>query len=201
VSAVDFISVPSYVMATDVAVETSRGLVRVDVGFGGAIYAHLRAADVGLSVTPANVNDLISIGREVKWALNDSAHAQHPSDGRLNGIYGTVLYDELGRDMNGNLHQRNVAIFADGELDRSPCGSGTASRMAVLHARGQLTDDVALLHDSIVGSRFEATILARVQVDGFDAVTPQITGIAHKTGDHTFEVNARDPLLPGFVLR
>ncbi len=201
VRAVDFISVPSYATATDVTVDTTRGPVRVDIGFGGAIYAHLRAADVGLSVTPSNVTELIKIGREVKWALNDTDHAKHRSDSRLNGIYGTILYDELGHDSNGNLHQRNVAIFADGQLDRSPCGSGTASRVAVLHARGQLTDDAVLVHDSIVGSRFEATILERVHDNGFDAVIPQITGTAHKTGDHNFEIDPRDRLLPGFVLR
>jgi proline racemase len=198
---VDFISVPSYVMATDIAVETSRGSVHVDIGFGGAIYAHVRAADVGLAVTPANAHELISVGREIKWALNNTVHARHPSDSRLSGIYGTILYDELGHHPTGDVHQRNVAIFADGELDRSPCGSGTASRMAVLHARGQLAVGETLVNDSIVGSRFAATIIECVRTDGFDAVIPQITGTAYKTGEHVFQVAARDPLFPGFVLR
>ncbi|WP_242545304.1 proline racemase family protein [Amycolatopsis sp. MtRt-6] len=93
---VDFVNVPSYVPAEQVAVPTARGEVPVDVAYGGAIYAHLDAASVGLSVTPEHYRDLIAIGREVKWALNDSEHARHPLDDRLGGIYGTVLYDDLG---------------------------------------------------------------------------------------------------------
>lgn len=201
VSSVDFVNVASYLVARDVEVETSRGTVTVQVGFGGAIYAQLRAADVGLSVVPEQVSELIAIGREVKWALNDSAHAQHPSDPRLSGVYGTILYDELGHDGDGNLHQRNTTIFADGELDRSPCGSGTASRVAVLTALGELENDRVLIHDSIVGSRFEARVLDRVRVDGFDAVIPQVTGMAYRTGEHAFSIDPRDPLVPGFVLR
>src|SRR5207245_11000795 len=90
--------------------------VSVGIGYGGAIYAHVRAADVGLAVEPGNVNELIAIGREVKWALNETKYAQHPRDPRLNGIYGTILFDELGETCDGDLHQRNVTIFADGQL-------------------------------------------------------------------------------------
>ncbi|MCW2595884.1 MAG: sle [Jatrophihabitans sp.] len=198
---VDFVNVASYLIARDAVVETSRGTVTVQIGFGGAIYAQLRAADVGLAVTPEHVPELIAIGREVKWKLNDSPYAQHPSDPRLSGVYGTILYDELGRDASGDLHQRNTTIFADGELDRSPCGSGTAARVAVLSALGELADDQVLIHDSVVGSRFEARVLDRVIADGFDAVIPQVTGMAYRTGEHAFEVDPRDPLVPGFVLR
>ena len=198
---VDFVSVPSYLVAGDVAVETRRGRVSVDIGFGGAIYAHLRAADVGLSVTPEQVNELISIGREVKLALRESTYAVHTSDDRLSGIYGTIIYDELGHDAQGRLRQRNVTIFADGEVDRSPCGSGTASRVAVLSALGGLGDGGRLVHDSIVGSTFEATILDHVHAYGFEAVIPQVSGMAFKTGEHAFEIDPWDPLVPGFVLR
>jgi proline racemase len=85
------------------------------------------------------VNELIAIGREVKWLLNDSPHAQHPSDDRLSGIYGTILFEELGTTDDGSLHQRNVTIFADGEVDRSPCapalppGSRSWTRAGTLH--------------------------------------------------------------------
>jgi proline racemase len=79
VTAVDFVNVASYLLAQEVEVATSRGRVRVDIGFGGAIYAQLRADSVGLAVVPERVNELIAIGREVKWLLNDSPHAQHPA--------------------------------------------------------------------------------------------------------------------------
>jgi proline racemase len=201
ITAVDFVNVASYPIASCVPVTTSRGSVEVDVSFGGAIYASLDAARVGLTVTPDHLSELIAIGREIKWALNESKHAQHPSDPRLSGIYGTIVYDDLGSDADGNLHQRNVTIFADGEVDRSPCGSGTCARLATLSANGQLGGGARMIHDSIVGSRFEARVLDHVQSDRRDTVIPQVTGMAYKTGEHVFEVDPDDPLVPGFVLR
>src|ERR671933_3024353 len=178
VTEVDFVSVPSWSVAHDVAVTTSRGSVAVDIGFGGAFYAHLDVATLGLSLTPDRLPALVALGREVKWALDAGPQARHPHDERLNGIYGTVLFEDLGRTDAGDLHQRNVAVFADGEVDRSPCGSGTASRVAVLRARGILAPGGALIHDSIVGSRFRAVIEDEVVVDGVQAVIPVVTGTA-----------------------
>jgi proline racemase len=200
VTGVDFVNVPSYALATDVALESSRGHISVDIGYGGAIYAHLRAADVGLSVEPGNANELIAIGREVRRLLDETPYAQHPIDERLSGVYGTVLFDELGED-DGDLHQRNVTIFADGELDRSPCGSGSGSRVAVLVARGELKPGANLVHDSIVGSRFVCSVAEHTAANGFDAVVPIVTGMAYRSGSSEFTVDPRDPLVPGFVLR
>jgi proline racemase len=198
--AVDFVNVPSWVIARDVPVTTSRGEVAVTVAYGGAIYATLPAAQPGLSVAPEHLGALIAVGREIKWALNDSAHAVHPDDPRLTGIYGTIWFDELG-DVEGQVHQRNVAVFADGEVDRSPCGSGTCARLAVLHADGRLPAGTVLRHDSIVGSTFTGTVLDTVDVAGRRAVLPQVTGMAYRTGEHVFAIDPHDPLVPGFVLR
>ena len=96
VTGVNFVNVPSYALAAGIETQTSRGRVSVGIGYGGAIYAHVRAADAGLAVEPGNVNELIAMGREVKGALNETRYAQHPRDPRLNGIYGTILFDELG---------------------------------------------------------------------------------------------------------
>lgn len=200
VVAVDFVNVPSWVVAVDVPVATTRGDVVTTVAYGGAMYATLPASAVGLSVTPAHLADLIAVGREIKWALDDSEHARHPSDPRLDGIYGTIWFDDLG-ERDGEVHQRNVTVFADGEVDRSPCGSGTCARLAVLSASGRLTDGALLRHDSIVGSTFVGRVLATVDVDGRSAVVPQVTGMAYRTGEHVFTIDADDPLVPGFVLR
>lgn len=201
VCAVDFVNVASWVIAERVAVPTTRGEVLADIAYGGAIYVHVDAAALGLTVEPGAIDALIAVGREIKWALNDSVYARHPSDDRLSGVYGTILYDDLGEESGGNPHQRNVTIFADGQVDRSPCGSGTASRVALLSATGRLPDDRHLIHDSIVGSRFHARIERHVTVDGRPAVLPVITGTAHKTGEHVFVVDPADQLFPGFVLR
>ncbi|MGR6964785.1 proline racemase family protein [Geodermatophilus sp. URMC 61] len=200
VVAVDFVNVPSWVVAREVPVTTSRGEATVTMAYGGAIYATLPAAQLGLSVTPGHLGELIALGREIKWALDESEHAAHPTDPRLSGVYGTIWFDELG-DAEGQVHQRNVAVFADGEVDRSPCGSGTCARLAVLADEGRLPAGTVLQHDSIVGSTFTGTVLETVDVDGRRAVLPQVTGTAYRTGEHVFSIDPHDPLVPGFVLR
>ena len=201
ITSVDFVNVESYVIADAVPVVTSRGEVTATVSFGGAIYASVEARTAGLSVSGEQLPDLISLGRQVKRALAESPYARHPADPRLSGIYGTIIFDDLGCDDAGNLHQRNVTVFADGEVDRSPCGSGTCARLAALHASGQLNIGQVLTHESIVGTRFQARVLDSRPVDGRLAVTPEVTGMAYKTGEHVFSVDPGDPLIPGFVLR
>jgi proline racemase/trans-L-3-hydroxyproline dehydratase len=204
VTAVDFVSVPSFLVVDDVVVPTSLGPLHAAVAFGGAIYAQVDAASAGLTVTPEHHLELIALGREVKRALAGTGYADHPTDDRLSGIYGTILYEDLGDHPDGR-HQRNVTIFADGEVDRSPCGSGTSARVASLAASGRLGRGVELVHDSIVGSRFTARVTDRTTAAGadgpVDAVVPTITGIAYPTGEHVFETDPDDDLVPGFVLR
>lgn len=198
---VDFINVASYHMYSDIKVATSLGELSVDVSFGGAIYAQLDVAQIGLSVTPKFYGEIIAIGREIKWALNDSQYAEHPTDSRLSGIYGTIVYEELTPSSDGLKHQRNATIFADGEVDRSPCGSGTCARLATLVEKKQLKIGEVLKHGSIVDSQFLGLAKAHVASDGYDAILPQVTGMAYKIGESVFTVDPRDPLSPGFVLR
>lgn len=190
-----FRSVPSRLIAEGVPLSTSRGDITVDLVFGGAVYATLPAAAVGLTVEPRHTADLIAIGREIKWAMDRHPAAQL-EDERLSGVYGTILVDDLGR-VEAGPHQRNITVFADGEVDRSPCGSGTAARVALLHARGALADGEVLTHDSIIGTRF----LARVAGTSADGVIPEVTGMAYRVGSSAFELDPRDPLARGFSLR
>jgi proline racemase len=183
VEAVAFRNVPAYVVARDVAVAG----VEVDVAYGGATYAAVPAARFGLRVVPEDLPALIEAGRSVKRALEAAAVVDDPD-----GVYGTILYEELG-----DLHQRNVTVFADGEVDRSPCGSGTSARCALLAADGVLREGLALRHDSIVGSTF----VARVVGESADGVLTEVEGMAYRTGEHRFELDPRDPLGTGFVLR
>jgi proline racemase len=193
---VTFRNVPSFVLARDVPVETTRGLVVVDVAYGGAIYACLSAAAAGLTVEPAAYGELIALGREVKAGLEGTEHARHPTDDRLSGIYGTILFDDLGDTTDGP-RQRNVTVFADGEVDRSPCGSGTCARAAILHADGRLPAGRVLTHDSIVGTTFHATVAEALP----EGVVVEVRGAAYRTGEHRFVLDPRDPLATGFVLR
>lgn len=193
---VAFRNVPSYVVTRDVEVATRRGVLRADISFGGAFYASVDASSAGLSVTPSEYAELVAIGREIKWALNDTPWAKHSSDSRLDGIYGTILYDDLGQLANGP-HQRNLAVFADGEADRSPCGSGTSARLALLADSGQLGPDQVLRHDSIVGTTF----LGRVISETDAGVITEVQGNAYLTGQSTFTLDPRDPVGTGFTLR
>jgi proline racemase len=199
--AVDFVNVPSYVLARDVSLSTSRGEVSATVAYGGAIFACVDAAAVGLSVDPSQYKELVALGREVKWALNATEHAAHPTDPRLSGVYGTILHEDLG-EKHGHVHQRNVTVFADGQVDRSPCGSATCARLAVLADDARVgIGGPTLHHESIVQSRFTGAVVGSTTVSGRPAVVPQVTGLAHRTGEHTFVVDSADPLVPGFVLR
>jgi proline racemase len=188
VETVGFHNVPAYVVARDV---TAAG-VSVDVAYGGAIYAFVRASRFGLRVTPADLPDLIVAGRAVKRSLEGSSVARHPDDPRLSGIYGTVLYDEVAP-----LHQRSVTIFADGEVDRSPTGSATSARCALLKDDGTLGADRMWRNDSIVETTFHARLVGEVE----DGLLTEVTGTAFRTGEHRFILEGRDPLGTGFVLR
>jgi proline racemase len=188
VDGVVFRNVPAFIVARAVAA----GDVEVDVAYGGAIYAFAPAVSLGLRVVPGNLPELIAAGRAVKRVLEDSEVARHPDDDRLSGIYGTVFYEELGR-----LHQRNVAIFADGEVDRSPTGSATSARTALLVADGVIAEGQTWRNDSVV----ETTFHARAVGQSPDGVLTEVEGEAFRTGEHRFYLDPRDPLGTGFVLR
>ncbi|WP_328460176.1 proline racemase family protein [Streptomyces sp. NBC_00448] len=201
-----FTNVPAYVHAHGVEVPTSRGKVTVDIADGGAMYAVLPAESVGLRVRPRDVTELIAVGREIRDALNAAGAAEHPLDPRRSGIYGTILTEETGpteerADGSRLVRQRNITVFADGQVDRSPCGSGTSARVAVLASTGQLRPGDELRHESVVGSVFHARITEQTSAHGIPAVVTAVTGTAHAVGTCRFTVDPRDALLPGFVLR
>jgi proline racemase len=187
VESVAFRNVPSYVVARGV----DAAGVEVDVAYGGAIYAFVPAQRAGLRVRPEQLPELIAAGRTVKRALDGTDVARHPEDERLSGIYGTVFYDALG-----TLYQRNVAIFADGEVDRSPTGSATSARTALLVADG-LAIGQAWRNESIVGTTFTARAIGETP----EGVLTEVEGTAFRTGEHRFVLDPRDPVGTGFVLR
>jgi proline racemase len=200
VQTVTFRNIPSWIVARGLPVSTSFGDALVDVAYGGALYACLPASALGLELAPERLPDLVCADREVKAALAGSPATRQAPDPRLSGIYGTTLFEALP-DIDGGPHQRNVTVFADGEVDRSPCGSGTSARLALLAADGLLDGGRVLTHDSLIGTRFLGRVVKQVRVGGRPAVITEVEGAAFRTGEHRFLLDPRDPLGSGFVLR
>jgi proline racemase len=189
VRSVRFRNVPSFVWAEGV-VAAGR---TVDLAFGGAFYASLEER-----VERAELPRLIALGRELKSALEDEHEIAHPVEPELRDVYGVIFWQEEGDDP---FTQRNVTVFADGEVDRSPCGSGTSARLALLEAQGRLPRGEELRHRSIVGSEFIGRVVGDARVAGRAAVITEVEGAAFRTGRATFELDADDPAGEGFLLR
>ncbi len=189
VRSVTFRNVPAFVWATGVPV----GEVAVDVAFGGAFYATLRER-----VEPAELPRLIELGRSIKRELEGEHDIAHPVEPELRDVYGVIFWQPEARVP---LTQRNVTVFADGEVDRSPCGSGTSARLALLDAAGELPRGDELRHLSVVGSSFSGRVVGEARVAGREAVITEVTGSAYRTGESTFTLDPDDPLGEGFLLR
>lgn len=196
--AISFLNVPAWVHRRGLPIETPWGMVKADIAFGGAFYASLPASSLGLRVDVPCLPQLIDAGRYVQKHLNDAGAAQHDTDHRLSGIYGVTLYDDLTEE-SSQLRQRNVTIFGDGQVDRSPCGSGTSARLALLADDG-LTEGETLVHESIIGTRFEARVRHALEAGNKVSVATEIVGSAFMTGLHQFVLNPGDPLGAGFDL-
>lgn len=199
VDKLSFHNVPAYVVELDASVMVSGlGEVRYDLAFGGAYYAFVNAPQLGISTAQDNTNELIAQGRAIKKAVMASRSITHPFDPELGFLYGTIFIDA---PQNPNADSRNVCIFADGELDRSPTGTGVSARAAIHHARGELNIRESLLIESIIGSTFRICITEVTRFGPYDAVIPEVEGEAYITGKHEFLIDPSDPLKHGFLLR
>lgn len=189
VRSVRFRNVPSFVWAKGVEL----GDHVVDVAFGGAFYASLDER-----VEPTELPRLIELGRRLKRELEERHEVAHPLEPELRDVYGVIFWQEEGE---APLTQRNVTVFADGEVDRSPCGSGTSARLALLDEAGRLARGDVLRHLSIVDTEFHGRVVGQTDVAGIPAVVTEVEGSAYRTGEHVFTLDLDDPLGDGFLLR
>ena len=197
--AVRFINVPSFLLARDVTVETpSFGPVTGDIAYGGAFYFYTSGAPHGFRILESEAEALIRFGAEVKAAANQTFPVVHPDIPEINHIYGTIID---GPPRQPDSTQSNCCIFADRQVDRSPTGSGTAGRVAQLHARGLLGPGERLANDSIIGSTFTGRIVGEAQVGPHAAVVPEISGEAHLLGFANWLIDRQDPWGHGFLVR
>jgi proline racemase len=196
---VSFLNVPSFVLERDLKVRVpGLGAITCDIAFGGAFYAYVDAEAVGLTIDAAHQRHAIDVGMRIKRAVMEQYAIKHPAgDDDLNFLYGTILVQRLQRTH----HSRNVCIFAEGEVDRSPTGTGVSGRAAIHFARGEIGLGETITIESIIGTSFDVSVHAKTTVAGHDAIITEVSGSAHITGRHEFLIDPDDPLRGGVMLR
>jgi proline racemase len=199
VRSVKFENVPSFVYKLDQTVEVPGiGEIRYDVAFGGAFYAYCKAGDLGVRIVPEEFRKLIEVGLAVKRAVMSSLAVKHPFEEDLGFLYGTIIDSEpLGEGADS----RNVCIFADGEVDRSPTGTGVSGRVALEYAKGTLKVGEPFVIESLIDTRFTSVVVRETIFSDYAAVVPEVEGSAYITGRHEFLIAPDDPLANGFLLR
>lgn len=200
VQEVSFVNVPSFLLERDLQVDVPGiGAVRCDIAFGGGFYAYVDAAPLELALAPQHASQLIDVGMRIKRAVMAQYDIVHPAgDPELNFLYGTIF---VRLTPEADVHSRNVCIFAEGQVDRCPTGTGVSGRLAIHAARGEVGIDEPIVVESIVGSRFTGRIVGTTQVGDLPAIIPEITGTAHITGRNELLLDPDDPLGQGFFIR
>lgn len=194
---VSFENVPSFVYKEDFPVTIDGETYPVDIVFGGAFYALVDSVKFNLQLNVDDLPKLQDIGMKIKHYIEANLSVQHPIQKDLKDIYGTIF---TGEPSSEKADSKNITIFADHQVDRSPCETGTTARVASLYKNGKLKKEVSFYHESITGGIFEGKVLHTTNVDSFDSVVPQVSGTASVTGFHQFVVDERDFMSEGFVL-
>lgn len=195
---VELENVPCFVDRLDAAIEVDGiGTVRLDVAYGGMFFAIVDVTSLGLRVEPQNARRLAELGEKIRLAARDQLEVVHPQNEAICGVSIVQFAEPFAGP--GKV-TRNTCIVAPGRSDRSPTGTGTSARLAVLHARGQIDIGQSLIHSSIIGSTFEGRILRTTEVGGRPAIVPAIRGRAWITGFHHYRVDPTDPYQSGYVV-
>ncbi|MFX1576176.1 MAG: proline racemase family protein [Promethearchaeota archaeon] len=191
-------NVASFLFTKDVVLELPGiGEVTVDIAFGGNFFAFVEASALQLEVEKGNLDELIATGLMIRDAINAKIKVQHPIAKHITSVGLTGIY---GKPKNPQAQARNVVIFGNGQVDRSPCGTGTSARLAAMYARGQIGLDEPFICESIIETLFEGKIVAVTKVGQIEAIIPEIKGSAYVTGFNQFIVDSEDPLKYGFQL-
>ena len=199
VKEVSFLNVPSFVYRSDEVVEIpGLGSVKYDVAYGGAFYAFCNAQELDLKLEVETYSRLIAYGRLIKNAVSAHLEIKHPFEEDLGFLYGTIF---IGPPVDSSHHSRNVCVFAEGEVDRSPTGTGVSARAALHHIRGELSPGESITIESLLGTCFQVRIAELTEFGPFPAVIPEVTGRAAVTGQNSFYFDPNDPLKCGFIFR
>ncbi len=197
VESISFLNVPGFVQE-ELTVQYQGRMLPVTIAYGGAYYAYVNAEDVGIALEPDSAAELVAAGRAIKQAVSVIAPIKHPQgDDELNFLYG-VIFVQRGTKAG---HSRNVCVFADGEVDRSPTGTGVSGRAAIHFAKGDIDLGDTLTIDSIIGTAFTVECVEQTHVGDQQALVTRVTGSAYMTGKHSFVLDEQDPLAQGFFIR
>lgn len=198
--AVRFNSVPAFLYHKDLKVNVPGiGKVTVDISYGGAFYALVPARDVGVDLEKSSAHEMRSVAGAVTETLRKTVTLTHPESPALAFVYGTILTD--GNDIFNDLPTSNVCVFADRQVDRSPCGSGVTSRIARMFNRGLLSLGQSRKFKSLTGAVFSAKPVKEVKYGPHDAVVVEVSGKGFYTGTSTFTLEADDEIGKGFLLK
>ena len=199
VKTVSFQNVPSFLYKRDCALELpGYGKIKFDISFGGSFFAIVKAEQVGLSLVPENAEKLKELGIALRELINKEIPVQHPS---LPHIHTVDLVEWWSETETKGATLRNCVVFGQGQVDRSPCGTGTSAKMATLFAKGELKIGEEFYYESILGTIFKGEILGTTKVGEYEAVIPRISGSAYITAFNHFVIEEEDPLKYGFVLK
>jgi len=199
VKSVSFHNVPSFVAELDAVVDVpGMGKVRYDLAFGGAFYAYVNASDVNATWSAKDFRPLIEKGMAIKRAVTQSRAIEHPFEKDLGFLYGTIF---VGPPTQTGSQSQNVCIFAEGEVDRSPTGTGVSGRLAIHHRRGEIQKDESIVIESIIGSKFSGKVIEETTFGSYPAIIPEVEGDAYIIGRNELWINPNDPLKDGFILR
>jgi proline racemase len=197
---VTFRNVPSFVLGLDQLIEVEGlGTVKVDVSYGGMMYVIVDAESLGFSIEPTEARDLCEIGERIKQSAAIQISAVHPENHEIHTINQTLFAGPV-TEVNGVKTAKNGVIVSPGRLDRSPCGTGTSARLAVMYAKGTIGIGESFIHESIIGTKFRGNILEETLVGDIPAVNVAITGRAWITAFHQYVLDPGDPFPAGYRL-
>lgn len=192
VKSIEFTNVPAFVLHKGISIELNDiGSVAVDIAFGGSFFGIINSSDLSVDIDLADKHRILELATEARDYINQHISIQHPTIPNIQ----TVDLIEITDKITDN-HYKNVVVFGDGQIDRSPCGTGTCAKMAALG----LEPGASIIQESIIGSTFEGSVLGKTKVGEIDAIIPAIKGSAWITGEHKFILQEADIYAEGFAI-
>lgn len=200
VTQVRLINQPAFCYYQDVNIEVPKlGTLKVDVAYGGMTYVLVPGRDVGVAIEPSEARDIVALGQAIKEAAAEQLAVEHPENPAIPGITQTEFTGPL-REEGGAIVSRNAVVVSPGRIDRSPCGTGSCARLAVLQAKKLIKPGQTFVHESIIGSKFYCAVEGETKIGSYPAVVPSVAGQAWITGLYQMGLDPTDPYPQGYTL-